>query len=338
MNEKKWDVYVCGDVNVDLAAPGVKRIPAPGQEEEIPYMGTYPGGGAALFTMGIGKLGLHPVFQGVVGDDFYGRMLKEELEAVHVDTSLLAVDKEGSTGISISFTDASDRSFLTYRGTGQRKPAVAADMAIMKQARHIHVTGYEGSRDQEIYETFLKRVKEETEASVSFDVGWDAGGEWSRGIYQLLPFIDILFMNETEALHYSRLSSADKAAADFAEVCGQAVVKLGSRGAVAVKEGAVYYGKAYPVTAVDTTGAGDSFNAGYVYGFLKGLDVPGCLRCGNGCGALSVTRLGGNTGFPDEAGLLALIGETAKCDGKPAETMKSSGKERESSKAPCTQL
>lgn len=328
MNEKKWDVYVCGDVNVDLAAPGVKRIPAPGQEEEIPYMGTYPGGGAALFTMGIGKLGLHPVFQSVVGDDFYGRMLREELEAVHVDTALLAVDKGGSTGISISFTDAFDRSFLTYRGTGLRKPA-AADMAMVKQARHIHVTGYEGSRDQDIYETFLKRVKEETDATVSFDVGWDAGGEWSRGIYQLLPFIDILFMNETEALHYSRLSSADEAAADFAEVCGQAVIKLGDRGAVAVKEGALYYGKAYPVTAVDTTGAGDSFDAGYVYGFLKGLDVSECLRCGNGCGALSVTRLGGNTGFPDEAGLLTFIGETAQRDRKSGDGMKLNRKERE---------
>lgn len=308
MNEKKWDVYVCGDINIDLIVSGVDRIPAPGQEEEVPYMGTFPGGGAALFTMGMGKLGLRTVFQGAVGDDFYGSMLREELEAAHVDTILLAMDRGESTGISISFTNASDRSFLTYRGTGQRKRLEAADMSMMKKARHIHVTGYEGSADQELYGRFLRQVKEETDASVSFDVGWDGSGEWSRGIYELFPMIDILFMNETEALHYSRLSAAAEAAMDFAGRCGQAVIKLGSRGALSVKDGAVYCAKGYPVTAVDTTGAGDSFNAGYVYGFLKGFDVPGCLQCGNGCGALSVTRPGGSTGFPDEERLMRLIG------------------------------
>ena len=64
MSEKKWDVYVYGDVNADIIIPGVEKLPAPGQEELVSSMETYVGGGAALFTLGIGKLGLHPVFQG----------------------------------------------------------------------------------------------------------------------------------------------------------------------------------------------------------------------------------------------------------------------------------
>ena len=65
MKGKKWDVYVYGDVNIDLVVPGVSSLPKPGQEDEVPVMDTYVGGGAALFALGIGKLGLHPVFQGV---------------------------------------------------------------------------------------------------------------------------------------------------------------------------------------------------------------------------------------------------------------------------------
>lgn len=75
----------------------------------------------------------------------------------------------------------------------------------------------------------------------------------------------------------------------------------------AVKDGRLYQAAPYIVEAVDTTGAGDSFNAGFVYGFLRGKSMEECLKCGNGCGALSVTALGGNTGFPTEEKLETFI-------------------------------
>ena len=79
MKGKKWDVYVYGDVNIDLVVPGVSSLPKPGQEDEVPVMDTYVGGGAALFALGIGKLGLHPVFQGEVGDDCYAKNLPQKI-------------------------------------------------------------------------------------------------------------------------------------------------------------------------------------------------------------------------------------------------------------------
>ena len=113
MDNKKWDVYVYGDVNIDLVIPGITKFPEPGQEDETKVMETMVGGGAALFTLGLGKLGLHPVFQGSVGDDLYGRFILEEFAARHVDTQLLEVSKTLRTGISLSFTNEKDRSFLT---------------------------------------------------------------------------------------------------------------------------------------------------------------------------------------------------------------------------------
>ena len=117
MKGKKWDVYVYGDVNIDLVVPGVSSLPKPGQEDEVPVMDTYVGGGAALFALGIGKLGLHPVFQGEVGDDCYGELIRREFAAKNIDDSLLGTSRTEKTGISISFTNEKDRSFLTYRGT-----------------------------------------------------------------------------------------------------------------------------------------------------------------------------------------------------------------------------
>lgn len=298
--KKKWDVYVYGDVNIDLVIPGVEKFPEPGQEDEVPVMETFVGGGAALFTLGVGKLGLHPVFQGEVGDDCYGELIRKQFRESHVDDTLLATSTEQKTGISISFTNEKDRSFLTYRGTNEKISISQVNVEMVKEASHIHVTGYAGSINHEEYLNLLKRIKEETEATVSFDVGWDSTGEWKPEIRELFPYIDILFMNETEAEHYGRTDNALKAAEEFAKTAGMAVIKRGKSGSIAVRDQKLYQAPSYTVTAVDTTGAGDSFNAGFVYGFLRGKTMEECLQCGNACGALSVTALGGNTGFPTE--------------------------------------
>lgn len=307
MNAKKWDVYVYGDVNIDIVIPGVEKFPEPGQEDEVSVMETFVGGGAALFTLGVGKLGLHPVFQGEVGDDCYGELIRNKFRESHVDDSLLVISKELKTGISLSFTNEKDRSFLTYRGTNEKISIVNVDVEKVKEAAHIHVTGYAGSINHNEYLELLKKIKAETQATVSFDVGWDSIGEWKPEIRDLFPYIDVLFMNETEAEHYGRKESAEEAAREFARTAGMAVIKMGKKGSIAVKDGRLYQAAPYIVEVVDTTGAGDSFNAGFVYGFLRGKSMEECLKCGNGCGALSVTALGGNTGFPTEEKLETFI-------------------------------
>ena len=138
MKGKKWDVYVYGDVNIDLVVPGVSSLPKPGQEDEVPVMDTYVGGGAALFALGIGKLGLHPVFQGEVGDDCYGELIRKEFAAKNIDDSLLGTSRTEKTGISISFTNEKDRSFLTYRGTNAGISIDKVDIEGVKNASHIH--------------------------------------------------------------------------------------------------------------------------------------------------------------------------------------------------------
>ena len=141
MNAKKWDVYVYGDVNIDIVIPGVEKFPEPGQEDEVSVMETFVGGGAALFTLGVGKLGLHPVFQGEVGDDCYGELIRNKFRESHVDDSLLVISKELKTGISLSFTNEKDRSFLTYRGTNEKISIVNVDVEKVKEESYFFKLG-----------------------------------------------------------------------------------------------------------------------------------------------------------------------------------------------------
>ncbi|MBQ9951875.1 MAG: carbohydrate kinase family protein [Clostridia bacterium] len=301
--QKKWDVYVYGDVNIDVVVPGVESLPEPGSEVDVPVMETFVGGGAALFTLGIAKLGLKPVFQGSVGKDMYGEYIRNLFKELGVDDSLLLDSKTKKTGISISFTTEKDRCFLTYRGTNEGISLKNMDLEKLPGAKHVHVTGYEGATNHAEYLDMLTKIHAMGDVTVSFDVGWDMTGVWYEGIFDLLPMIDVLFMNETECMHYTRCENVEEGARRLAEKAGMAVIKLGKTGAMAIKDGQKYFAPAYTVKAVDTTGAGDSFNAGFVYGFLQGLPMEDCLKCGNGCGALSVTKLGGNTGFPFRAEL-----------------------------------
>lgn len=301
--QKKWDVYVYGDVNIDIVVPGVESLPAPGSEVDVPVMETFVGGGAALFTLGLAKLGLKPVFQGSIGKDMYGAYIRNLFRELGVDDSLLLDSDTKKTGISISFTTEKDRCFLTYRGTNEGISLKYMDLDKLPGAKHVHVTGYEGATNHAEYLDMLTKIHAMGDVTVSFDVGWDMTGVWYEGIFDLLPMIDVLFMNETECQHYTRCDDIETGARKLAEKAGMAVIKLGKTGAMAIKDGQKYFAPSYKVTAVDTTGAGDSFNAGFVYGFLQGLPMEECLKCGNGCGALSVTKLGGNTGFPFRAEL-----------------------------------
>ena len=296
--QKKWDVFVYGDVNIDLVVPGVESLPPFGSEVDVPTMETFVGGGAALFTLGLAKLGLTPVFQGSIGKDMYGEYIRGLFRELGVDDTLLLDSDTKKTGISISFTTQKDRCFLTYRGTNEGISLKHMDPSRVPQARHVHVTGYEGLSNHAEYLDVLQKIHAMGNVTVSFDVGWDTTGVWYEGIFDLLPMIDVLFMNETECLHYTRCETIEEGARKLAEKAGMAVIKLGKKGALAVKDGEVFKAPTYKVTVKDTTGAGDSFNAGFIYGYLRGMTMDECLKRGNGCGSLSATMLGGNTGFP----------------------------------------
>lgn len=302
----KFDAIVIGDVNIDLVVVGCSQVPQPGQEVYADNMLMHVGGGAALFSLSLAKLGLHVAFNGILGDDIYARYIRESFAQHGIDTRMIQTSRIHNTGISIAFNPDTDRSFITYAGSNMELQVDKLDLDQIAQGRHVHLTGYKGRRNHEQYVAMAKALKEKG-VTLSSDVGWDDSGEWDSSIFELMRYFDVFLMNETEALHYTGFENIEDSLRHMSDYCGHVVVKLGSKGAAAIKDSLITRHQAYPVEAVDTTGAGDSFNAGYLFGFLSGMDVDTSLRYGNACGALSVGAYGGSTGTPNLEGLESFI-------------------------------
>ncbi len=291
-------ILVYGDATLDIFIEDRRSIPAPGTEEFIPEMPTAVGGGAALMTLGLAKLGCRVSFGGFLSSDMPGQMIVSTMKSLGVDMSATTVTDSCSTAISLSFTNEKDRAFLSYAG-----PNAMLDItklpALSESYDHVHITGYTGRRDHEKYLAAPKEIKRRPGVTTSFDVAYDETGEWYKGITELMQYIDVFFMNEVEACGYSGKTDFREAAEYFAPFGHHIVVKAGSTGSLCKVNGhdAIFV-PANKVKAVDTTGAGDSFNAGFICGFTEGLSLDQSLRLGNFCGGRSVTAKGGNTAFP----------------------------------------
>jgi sugar/nucleoside kinase (ribokinase family) len=186
---------------------------------------------------------------------------------------------------------------VTYDGASYDLDLDSFPEALIAQCRHVHLASYRGRSNHDQYLNFIRRVRA-SGRSISLDVGWDDTGEWFEGLFEILPEIDLFFCNDQEALHFSRCHALEEALGVFGRYAATTVVKLGQMGAVSVHGDSVTRSEGFNVPVVDTTGAGDSFNAGYLYGWLSGDSPTESLRLGNACGGLSVTRPGGSAAFP----------------------------------------
>jgi sugar/nucleoside kinase (ribokinase family) len=314
---KLYDAIVIGDANIDLVVAGCNKLPEPGQEVHVDNMTIHVGGGAALFSLALAKLGSKVAFNGILGEDGFGQFIREQFTRNGIDTRFIRSSTAYNTGISIAINPERDRSFITYGGSNAELSLLQLDMNSVILGRHVHMTGYRGSRNHSEFLETIKKLKA-LGITISIDVGWDETGEWYAGIFDLMKDVDVFFMNESEAERYTGCSSTEESTRFLSNHSDHIVIKLGSEGAVASVGGRQVSLASFPVEVVDTTGAGDSFNAGYIYGFLNGKPPEECLLYGNACGALSVSSFGGSTGIPDLHGLEQFISKETSSASKKA--------------------
>ena len=138
--------------------------------------------------------------------------------------------------------------------------------------------------------------------STSLDAGWDEQGRWHEGLDELLPATDFFFPNEREAEAISGRKDSLEAARHIAAMGTNVIVKCGREGVVLCEKGSASPRRipGFHVKAIDTTGAGDSFNGGFLYAWLQGMSLEDCARFGNAAGAVSVTRIGGTIACPTQ--------------------------------------
>ncbi len=294
-----FDLLVLGDANPDLILHGGEVEPAFGQAERlVEHASLTIGGSGAILACGAARLGLRVAFAGVVGDDLFGTFMREQLAARGIDTTGIAVDPRRPTGVTVVLSKPDDRAILTSLGTIGDLRSALIDPDVLASSRHVHVSSYFLQRG--LAEDLPSIFEEAHTAGVttSVDPNWDPTEGWDGGLIELLPQIDVFLPNEMEALRLAHISDVGEAVRRLRARAPFLVIKRGDRGALAALGGEVIEAPALPARVVDATGAGDSFDAGFLAAFLSNESLETSLQIATACGALSTLVLGGTEGQP----------------------------------------
>jgi len=303
---KTYDVLVAGEINPDLILSG-DVTPEFGQVEKLVTDAALTvGSSSAIFACGAARLGLNVAFIGLCGDDVFGQFMLAEMQRRGVDVSPVIVRPDGQTGFSVIINRGEDRAILTYPGLISALRAADIPDDLLARSRHLHVASYFLQTALQPDLPALFRRAHSLGLSTSLDPNYDPSERWA-GFDELLPLTDIFLPNQQEALSLTRTTAIADAARKLARQTGVAAIKLGAAGALAAQGDALVRASSIPVQVVDTVGAGDSFDAGFIYGHLHDWPLDKTLRLAAVCGALSTRQPGGVAAQPDIEEALAYI-------------------------------
>lgn len=287
-----FDILVAGEINPDLILSGNVE-PAFGQVEKLVDSAELTiGSSSVIFACGAARLGLKVAFIGICGDDIFGRFMLADMKSRGVDIGYVIVVPGGSTGLSVILNRGNDRAILTSPGLMSALTADDIPDSLLRQARHLHVASY---FLQESLQPGLPRLFESARAlglTTSLDSNYDPTGKW-LGFNELLPVTNVFLPNQAEACSVAREEDVDRAAIQLSGRVETLAIKLGADGALGIRNGQKVRVPSLPVKVVDTVGAGDSFDAGFIYGYLQGWPLERTLRAAVVCGALSTRKSGG---------------------------------------------
>lgn len=295
---KKWDVMTFADFCADFILRGGDAVPEFGQKEKmVDSYSVNMGGSAPIFSCQCAKLGLRTAAVDKLGEDVFGRLILDELGRSGVDTGFIRVDTAVTTGVTCILQKPDDRAMLTVSGSIGAAAFADAPDALKKNVRHLHIASYY-LMDQlrSGYPDFLRELRANG-VTVSLDTNWDPAEKWD-GLDELLGLVDVFLPNENEICAVTGERDALDGMRKLASRVPVVAVKLGRRGAAAVAEGREYRADALSVPFVDAVGAGDSFDGGFIAGWLNGRGLGDCLALGCYCGSMNVARQGGTAGQP----------------------------------------
>ena len=300
-------ILVIGELNVDIVATGLRSAPEMGTEILADDCELTLGSASAIFAAGMARLGHDVTFVSHVGRDYFGDFCIKALQQLGVATRHVTRKADEKTGVTIALSGKRDRALVTHAGAVATLTSDCIDEALMKRHSHLHLTSYYLQQAlQPSFADIFRRAKA-LGLTTSFDPNSDPNNKWSKSIDSVLRYTDVLFVNEREASRLTRSRTSKAALKALGTKVPCAVIKRGPRGAVAIRHGTIASDSGFKVTAVDTTGAGDSFDAGFMFAYLAHMPVAECLRIGNACGALSATRVGGTAGQPTAPELHRLL-------------------------------
>ena len=308
--ERRFDLLVAGELNPDVVVVAPSGDLKFGQVETlVQAIRLGIGGSSAIVACGAAKLGLRTAFVGVVGDDSFGRFMLDALDERGIDVSACRVDPTVPTGASVILCRGADRTILTASGAIDQLRAADIPPEVIASSSHLHVGSIYLQRALLPDLANVFSTAQAAGLTTSFDCNWDPTESWDGGIDAILRSTDLFLPNLEEARRITGQDGHRAAAAELTRRAGEGrqigrpftvAVKLGAAGGVAVREmpREIVRAPILPVEVADTTGAGDSFDAGFLYGFIAGWGLRDTLDLAVACGSLSVSGIGGTASQP----------------------------------------
>jgi len=291
----RFDVVCFGALNMDKLYR-VNRIAREDEESFITDSQERPGGSAANTAVGLAKLGLKVGFIGKVAEDREGKLLLKDFEDEGVDTQSIIVSKQGRSGTVMGYVDENgDRALYVDPGVNDSLEYEESDLQYAESTQFLHLTSFVGDAPFHAQIALLNRL---SDVKISLDPGELYA---RRGLTTLKPMIAksfVIFPNENEVKLLTGQSYERGSEILLDEGAKTVVVTLGRRGCYVTNGRQTHLVKPYEVKVVDTTGAGDAFCAGFLYGLIKNKDLHECGRLGNFVASRCLQKVGAREGLP----------------------------------------
>lgn len=277
-------VSAIAPINIDILYSGLSRVPNLGEEVYSKQFDTQLGGGPTATIIALARLGIHCEFGTFLANDLMSTFAKEVLQQNNVKFKNLYKGSKIPVLVTSIASFPEDRFFLTYVPEWEEIDSTDEELYQL-------FTGSKVCRGFDGHNEVLRRLKDEG-TRIVYDVAWsdDLNIDNCR---ETLQYVDVFTPNEAEALKMTGKVTVEEALEVISQYVEQPIIKIGKRGCITKVGNQLLYVPALNVfEAVDTTGAGDNFLAGVMYGMMQDWDIESCMRMGNIVGGYSTTELG----------------------------------------------
>ena len=273
-----------GEAFEDLIFVGLDRLPELGEEVKTDRFTSTIGGGAVITAVKAARLGMKTTLVSALSDAAVARLKKERV-------TITNLRKRGEPhAITAALSTGEDRAFVTFNGVNAKLEARLARTIPQLKATHIHLCFY--PHDCQHWRRLVEKLRRRG-ITTSWDFGWNEPLSNDRGLIDLIDALDFVFVNEHEARLYTGEHTLEAAIRHWRQRKAITIIKIGEEGAVWIAPDKDLHVVAPKVKVVDTTGAGDSFNAGFLVAWMHGKSPEHCLKAGNKVGSESTRKAGG---------------------------------------------
>ncbi|MDL2252449.1 carbohydrate kinase family protein [Ruminococcaceae bacterium OttesenSCG-928-I18] len=307
-------VFCAGQLVADIIVKPVDALLSGQDTSRVEQIVVKNGGDMMNTAISLSRLGNHVVCSGKVGDDDFGRFLSDTLRAEKIDTRGVTLVREVPTSsVIVLVTTDGERKFLYFGGSNDYFQYEDIDLSLLDGCENVHVGGtynlprFDGEGAAALFRQARKKGKQ-----TSMDVTWDSNGQWLSTIRPCLPHLDFFMPSFEEAKNITGEQEPEAiATALMEEGVGTVVLKLGKAGCYLKNSSESFSLPAFDVPVVDTTGAGDSFVAGFLTGLQNRWELRRCAQFASAVSAFCIQSLGATTGIPGAEEVLHFL---EQCD------------------------